>query len=337
MHAPDLDPYHQLGQMIRGAVVTQLLAAVARLRVADHLADGPLTATELAHRCDAHPDAMHRTMRTMASVGVFSRDGALFHLNDRAAVLRSDAESSLRFTAMAAADPAFWQPYGAAMHTIRTGERAPEYVLGSSVFDYYHDNPDEADTFNKCMVEGNDYRGDSVLDALDLDTTTRVADIGAGEGSLLTAILLQHLDLTATLFDLHHVVETARHTIEVAGVGNRCDIVGGDFFHDRLPDDADLYLLERIIHDWDDIAAHRILCNVGAHMPTGARLVLIEHLLPQDDPAHCLYDITMMIVFGGRERTAQEYETLLNGAGFELHSITTTNSGSSLIEARLEV
>jgi len=60
-------------------------------------------------------------------------------------------------------------------------------------------------------------------------------------------------------------------------------------------------------------------------------------LLPQDDPAHCLYGITMMIVFGGRERTVQQYETLLNDAGFELRSVTPTSSGSSLIEARLSV
>ncbi|WP_446222450.1 methyltransferase family protein [Nocardia sp. IBHARD005] len=101
------EAHHRLAQMIRGAAVTALLGAVARLRVPDHLADGPLTATELARRCGANPDALERTLRALANVGAFSRIDDRFALNDLAELLRTDSESTLRSTAMTAVDPAF--------------------------------------------------------------------------------------------------------------------------------------------------------------------------------------------------------------------------------------
>lgn len=314
--------------------MTALLAAVARLGVADLLANGPLSPIELAQRCQAHPDALDRALRALVSVGVFTVDGDRFQLNDLAAPLRKDAQPSLRFTAMTAADPAFWQSYGAALHTIRTGQTAFEHVFGTDLFAYYRSHPAEADTFTQCMTEGSQYRLAGILSALDLGTSQRVVDIAGGEGTLIAGVLRHYPDTIGILFDQPQVLKQASTVLNAAGVGQRCELAAGDFFRDDVPAGGDLYLMKRIIHDWDDARAAHILRNVRRNAPTGARLVLIEQLLRPDDPPNYLYDISMMLTLGGRERTRDQYEALLADSGFALHSVTPTTVGSSLIEAR---
>lgn len=334
MHSATPDSYHKLGHLIRGCVVTALLAAVARLGVADLLANGPLSAIELAQRCQAHPDALDRALRALVSVGVFTLDGDRFQLNDLAAPLRKDAQPSLRLTAMTAADPAFWQSYGAALHTIRTGQTAFEHVFGTDLFNYYRSHPAEADTFTQCMTEGSQYRLAGILSALDLGTSRRVVDVGGGEGTLIAGVLRHHPQVIGVLFDQPRVLTKASTVLNAAGVGQRCELAAGDFFRDDVPARGDLYLMKRIIHDWDDTRAAHILRNVHLNAPTGARLVLIEQLLRPDDPPNYLYDISMMLALGGRERTLDQYEALLADTGFALHSVTPAAVGSSLIEAR---
>lgn len=332
-HEATPNHYQKLGHLIRGCVVTSLLAAVARLGVADLLANGPLSAVELAQRCNAHPDALERALRALVSVGVFTLEDDRFQLNDLAAPLRTEAEPSLRRTAIIAADPAFWQSYGAALHTIRTGQTAFEHVFCSDLFNYYHSHPVEADTFNKCMIEGSRYRLPGILAELDIGTSKRVVDVGGGEGTLIAGILRRHPNTTGVLFDQPETLAQAPEVLEATGVRHRCELTAGDFFHDDVPAGGDLYLMKRIIHDWDDTKAAHILRNVHRNAPTGARLVLIEQVLRPDDPPIHLYDITMMLVLGGRERTVEQYKTLLADTGFALHSVTPTNVGSSLIEA----
>ncbi|WP_446226439.1 methyltransferase [Nocardia sp. IBHARD005] len=203
------------------------------------------------------------------------------------------------------------------------------------MFDYYRNHPEQADTFNQCMAEGTRHRLPTILDHLDLDARAHVVDIGGGTGTLVAEILRRHPGITATLFDLPEVVGAAAHVLAAtaAGIRHRCTLVGGDFFHDPVPAGGDLYLLERIIHDWNDSDARRILANVRSRIVPGTRLVLIEHLASPEDVGHSLYDIAMMVVLGGRERTIGQYEALLNQSGFELHAVTTT-VGCALIETR---
>ena len=62
-------PEGLLWSLIRGAMATQALRVVAQLRVADALTGGPRPVHELCG--DADPDAVQRTLRALASDGVF--------------------------------------------------------------------------------------------------------------------------------------------------------------------------------------------------------------------------------------------------------------------------
>ena len=133
------------------------------------------------------------------------------------------------------------------------------------------------------------------------------------------------------------MVERAREQLKMAGLAGRCEFIAGDFFA-AVPPDGDAYVLSRVIHDWDDEAAVRILSNCRRAVRHGGTLLLIEAVLPEharEQPAAIRMDLHMLALLHGRERTAAEYERLLGAAGFRLGRVVPTKSpaGVSVIEA----
>jgi hypothetical protein len=111
--------------------------------------------------------------------------------------------------------------------------------------------------------------------------------------------------------------------------------VGGDFFSSRLPD-GDVYLLKSVVHNWDDEPATRLLQSCRRAMRPDARLLVAERIVPSDSASSeaTLFDINMLTIVGGRERTSGEYRRLLERAGFALVREISTKSPLSLIEAQ---
>lgn len=101
-----------------------------------------------------------------------------------------------------------------------------------------------------------------------------VVDVGGGHGTLLAAILAKHPQIRGVLFDLPHVVEDAGAVLRAAGVGDRCEIVGGSFF-EAVPAGGDAYVLQTVIHDWDNEPSVRILQTCRRSMGKDAKLLLV--------------------------------------------------------------
>lgn len=173
----------------------------------------------------------------------------------------------------------------------------------------------------------------AILDAYDFSGIEVLADIGGGNGSKITAILQRYPSMKGILFDLPHVVERARERIEAAGLRDRCQLVGGNFFV-SVPAGADTYLMRHIIHDWDDEKSHSILRNCHGAMPAGGKLLVVESVIPPgNEPFKGKFlDLTMLLIPGGRERTADEYRALYERAGFELARIVPTSMEVSVVE-----
>jgi hypothetical protein len=112
------------------------------------------------------------------------------------------------------------------------------------------------------------------------------------------------------------------------------DLVAGSFFEPVIPT-AEAYLLKHILHDWDDASSTSILRRIHHAAQPGARLIVVEMVMPDGEPSRmALIDLNMFVVSDGRERTAREYEALLASTGWALERITPSPSGVSLIEAR---
>jgi hypothetical protein len=174
-----------------------------------------------------------------------------------------------------------------------------------------------------------------MTDAYDFSGIGVLADIGGGNGSVLTGVLSRFPGLRGLLYDLPGVAERGRDNIRAAGLADRCQVVGGSFF-ESVPAGADAYLLRHIIHDWDDAQALIILRNIHKVLDSSGRLLVIEGVIPSGNEPFFgkLLDLTMLAIPGGRERTADEYRALFGAAGFTLTRIVPTSSEVSVIEGK---
>jgi hypothetical protein len=134
------------------------------------------------------------------------------------------------------------------------------------------------------------------------------------------------------------MLELAHGYLAERGVADRCELVEGDFFS-SVPAGADVYVLKSVLHDWDDERCIAILQSCRAAMDAGARLAIIELLLPErmtaTDPmlSAALLDLIMLAYAGGRERTGAEFTQLLDQAGLRLVNTTPLAAGPHVLEA----
>ncbi len=150
---------------------------------------------------------------------------------------------------------------------------------------------------------------------------------------LLNAILKANPSLNGILFDLPEVIERTSTQGELNNA--RIKLQSGNYF-ESLPDNADAYIFKMIVHNWDDASAIKILQTCYRAMPPSGKLLIVEHLIPDNnEPVYGkILDLQMLLIMpGGRERTASQFETLLHSAGFKLTKIIPTKSTFSIIEA----
>lgn len=319
------------------ALLAQAIAAAAALGVADALAERSMTPDELARHCDAAPDALYRLLRTLAGHGVFAEDElGRFQLTETAQLLRTDVPGSLRPVLAGPFPSLIWQCYGQLEAAVRQGGVAFEHVHGANFFDYLAAHPAANASFDAAMALVASVEHPVIAARYDFSAFARIADIGGGRGGLLAAILTRYPSASGVLFDQAQVIARPAE-LEVAGVLDRCQLIAGDFFQ-AVPAGADLYVLKRILHDWDDEQAGVILSRLRASLHAAARLIVIDAVMQPGnapDPNKDL-DLNMMVLTGGRERTAEEFAALFDAAGLELTGVHPLPSPVSLsvVEAR---
>jgi SAM-dependent methyltransferase len=331
----DVSPSKTMLRLIMSYWVSQAVGVVALLGVADELADGPRRSDELAKAVGADSDALYLVLRLLASIGVFSEpEPGSFALTPLGDTLRSDSPDSVRNYAITETAPGHWLPWGRLHESVRTGQPMARQALGMDLFDWYAEHPDEAGYFSAAMGNLAALTASELRRVCDFSAVRTVADVGGAHGVLLTAVLQANPAARGILFDLPHVIATAGDAIAAAGLSERCELVSGDFF-EEVPNGADLHLLKQIVHDWDDERATRLLQNCRRAIAPDGRLILVEMVIPPDNqpsPAQGM-DLNMLVILGGRERTEEQFRSLLEAAGFRLDEIIPTESPFSVIVA----
>jgi hypothetical protein len=328
-------PAERLRELLAGYWVSQALSAAAELGLADLLAGGPRAAADLAADAAADADAVRRLLRALASVGVFAEDGGgRFALTPTADLLRAGVPGSQRDAARMRGG---WQyrAWGELLACVRSGRPAFERLFGAPVFHYLAARPAEAAVFDGAMVGVHGRETDAMLAAYDFAGVGTLADVGGGNGSLLTAVLRRYPGMRGVLFDLPGVAARAAEEVRRAGLADRCRAVGGSFL-DAVPEGADAYLLRHVLHDWDDGRAAAVLRNVRAALPPGGRVLVVETVIPPGNGPSFgkLLDLNMLVLFGGRERTEAEFRRLFAAAGLEVTGVVPTAAGVDVVEGR---
>ena len=337
MQAHELPPPAQMILLLGGFRVSQALYAAAALGVADHLVAGPAPAEVLAERTGAHPPSLRRLLRTLASVGVFTEpEPGVFALTPLGRTLASGQPGSMRDVAIMFMET-HYAPFGDLLGTIRTGQPAAERFYGQPFFAWLSQHPEQASRFTAAMANLTSGFKTAAIAALPLDGIHTIVDVGGADGTGLATILAAHPHMRGVLFDLPHVITSAPRTLARHGVDDRVDCVGGDFF-ESVPAGADAYLVSAVLHNWPDQQAQRIVANIAAAGGSGARLLMIEFVVPPGDTAHLskISDLNMLAMLDGKERTETEWRELLTAADFTGIEIHQTGTPLSVIQATVQ-
>lgn len=331
MSRHELSPAHTVRQMALGYIVSRSIAVVAELGIADLLKDGAKDVEELAKATDANPNILYRILRILAGEGVFKEEqDRSFSLTPLSQALRTDLADSVHAYVVMKHELEF-PPLMDIMHTVRTGEPAFVETFGKPAFEYLKENPGPAERFHAAMAAGHGDEDGVIADTYDFSGAKHVVDVGGGNGSLLSALLNRYDHLTGTLLELAPAIAAAQ-----SGAGGplpRCDLVTGDFLEEVTPG-GDIYLLKKIIHNWDEEAAITILKNCRAAMNGGGKVLIIETLVgPANESTWGkMQDFTMLLVFkGGMERTTEEYAELLGKADLRLDHVQEISPETAII------
>jgi hypothetical protein len=331
----NLPPPELMNRMLTGYWISQALYVAAKLGLADLLTSGPRSADDLAQATKTDAPSLYRLLRALASVGVFADDGShRFSLTPLAECLRSDVPGSQRALAIMSGEE-HYRSWGDVLYSVQTGKPAFDKLYGMPVFEFLSKNPEQATVFDAAMVGVHGRETAAMTDAYDLSGVAVLADIGGGNGSLLTTVLQKYPTMRGMLYDLPGVTERARANLRAAGLADRCQVIGGNFFA-SVPGGADAYLMRHIIHDWDDDRASMILRNIHRALGKEGRLLVVEGVIPPGNDASFgkLLDLTMLVIPGGKERTEEEYRKLYEACGFRLTRIVPTRAEVSVIEGR---
>lgn len=340
---PDADPIQgfspagRLLELMSGHWVAQAIHVAAELGLADLVGRNGCSIAELAQKCGADEASLFRLMRALASIGVFSESRPrVFVATPMSALLRDEIPGNLRAFARFQGADWHWRSWGDLLASVKSGRPAISHALGAAdCFEHLARDAEAARVFDAAMSGYALQVHAAVVDAFAFDDASLIVDVGGGTGGLLAEILSREPSARAILFDLPQVVAAAPDLLAQYGVASRCERRGGDFFTD-LPGGGDVYLLSSVLHDWSDEQAVRILNRVARAMAPGARVLVIENLIPEGNGTHPgkLIDLEMMAITTGRERDMAGFDALFSAAGLMFVRVVPTAVSAVIIEAR---
>lgn len=262
-----------------------------------------------------------RLLAALGELGLVERREGFWVATPRGALLRSDSSTSMRCSALhwASADRSVWLSLRDAV--TKPGWQPPKFfdALASS---------GDVRSYHAAMrpYALHDYREFPRTIA---ERVGHVVDLGGGTGALAELIISARPDLRVTVVERPEVV---KHAAASAVSNDRISFVDGDLFQGPLPT-GHAYILARVLHDWGDADALRILAHVRERAQPGVRLHVIELLKPEAGFHGSLLDLHMLLATGGRERTKAEFEHLLGQSGWQLTEVHALPAVCSVIVA----
>ncbi|KAK7807955.1 hypothetical protein U0070_014928 [Myodes glareolus] len=301
---PEDGDFRLLLDYMHGFMVSQVLFVASDLGLFEALAPGPLDATAVAWALGLSPHGTRLLLDACTALGlVQAGDGgsgedpafSLTRLSRLFLLAGSPLSQRSMLRYLAGTTMRCWGELGRAVRS------EAERLL-----------------FMRALQETWSMYGGRVLAAFDLSEFRVICDVGGGSGSLAAACARLYPTSSVSVFDTPEVIAAARDHFQHPLGAPPIRFLGGDFFRSHLPQ-ADLYILARVLHDWTDADAARLLGRIGLAGGQGAALLLVEAVLDPggQGPVHAtLLSLTMLVQTNGRERTEAEYRAMAAAAGF---------------------
>lgn len=318
---------------LHNLVTKEAVSSIVALRIPDLVATGTTHLAALAAATGADPDALRRVCTHLVARGILREDApGVVALSDVGELLRSDhPERRALCFAPGSAVAKLERALSGMWHSLEHGTPAYATVHGRTFWEDAAEDPLLAESFDAEMARHARSVGSALAKGYDWAPIRHVVDVGGGTGEVLRCLLRRNVHLRGTIVEYAAAAVRARRGLEREGLAGRIEVVEASFF-EGLPAGADAYLVSWILHDWDDDDAVTILDCCRAAVPEGGRVLVIEQ--PFDVTRNSDLDLRMLVFFGGRERTRQEYEALAAKAGLRVASWRPLRDGMWLMDAR---
>lgn len=335
MSKPDIqEKTSLLMSKINAYRISQAIYIAAKLGISKKLAKKQKSAGELADLCGVQPGRLYQVLRALAAEGIYTEDDqGRFSNTPMSEYLTEDAPGPFWANAIMVGER-YYEAFGALMHSVQSGEAAFEKIHGESFYDNLSCHPDVGRIFDSMMTAL--YAGDIeyLLGLYDFSRFGRILDVGGGRGTFIRGLLSRGVTRECGLFDLPAVSERTRKEFTRDGLVDNCEIISGSFL-DGLPKGFDTYLFKSILHNWSDNSVDTILRQCRAACGPDSRIAIVEYIVPHgNEPSFAKgLDLTMLALFGGKERSLKEFEALLRAARFELDEFVppSTPAGMGLV------
>jgi hypothetical protein len=313
-----------------------ILGTLVQCGVPDHLDKGPLKAAELAELAGMDSLSLTRVLRAISAFGAFQEVSPGTFANTPISDLFRKRPGGLSNAALFYSSEQFLKSAEALGHSAVTGESATGHVFGMSIWDYLRQNPEENEKFNRGLAELRGDEHQQVAEAYDWSGVNTVVDVGGGVGSLLAAVLERRPSLQGVLIEQPELISDADRLLSARGVRQRCQLVAGSFF-DPMSAVGEVWAMCQVLHDWADADCVKILRRCREALRQTDRLLILEMLTVPCKPSIpvAMVDMAMLMYFGeARQRTQEEYETLLALTHFAVTRVLPTAGMFSILEAR---
>lgn len=324
-----MDPAAELAGLVDLATPFAVRAAIA-LRLPELVEDGTTGLPALAEAAGAHEDSLGRLLRHLVAIGLFTEEDGTYGLTPLSRqLLGEDHRWQRGWLDLDGPGAKMDLAYSGMLHSLRTGESAYESVHGTPFWADYQRDEQLRVFFGGIMAAHAWQTGPAVATEYDWAPVRRVLDVGGGIGALLSEVLRRHPHLDGAVLDLPPVEPEAKQALADAGLTERAEFIGGSFF-DPLPSGFDVLMVSRVLTDWGDEDATRILRRCAE----AASTVLIVEVLAGEEHAknNSSFDLQSLTLLGGRERSIQDFRELAAAAGLEVRGERTAPGGLVLIE-----
>lgn len=323
-------PHIQLLMLSRGYVLSRAIQTVASLGLADHMSETPVDVHLLANKTNTKPLLLERLLDFLASYGLFEKNAQGFSLTALSKPLQSRDPHSVKDT-INMVDNIWWEAFAYMDQGLKTGNPPFNHAHHQDFFDFLQSHPEKQQNFDRGMAKLSSYEDDRIANACDLEKFNSVMDIGGGKGGLVRALAKRFPELMLTLFETPAVIDP----LNPADFPANIILKTGNFLED-IPY-ADAYICRGVLHDFNDELVMKILHNCRQTMHKDNSLFIIEQVIPDITGPHPnkTMDIVMMVLLGGRQRTLENWQSLLKTAGFSLYGVTPTESLFTVMEFKI--
>jgi C-methyltransferase len=284
-----------------------VLKTACKTGIFELIQDGFDTSITLAKRGGFDPMVLKDLLNLLEQIGLITKNNDRIELTSDGEIFTENHPKSLKYSCIHWAEEHMtsWQ---ALEYTLKSGRSSFEYIFKKPLFDYLSEDESRVLNYQKAMNEyaRDDY--ESICSIIDFSIYASIIDVGGGLGALIKTVALNNPNTKCILFDKPDVV---KHILD-----SSFQTIGGDFFSE-IPKSAEVIIMSRVIHDWDDVKATQILRNAHEALPERGIVYLIENLTDRIENKASLLSLNMHLITKSYERTESEYLKLLQINGFE--------------------